>query len=42
MDAFLLNTPREHVRLWLEQALDGAGTLVTEEGAQEAFVEQIS
>ncbi|AZG17005.1 MULTISPECIES: response regulator [Cupriavidus] len=42
MDAFLLNTPREDVRLWLEQALDGAGTLVTEEGAQEAFVEQIS
>ena len=42
MDAFLLNTAREDLRRWLDQALGGVGTLVSQEGAQEAFVEQIA
>lgn len=42
MDAFLLNTTRENLRHWLDQALSGVGTLVVEAGAQEAFVEQIA
>lgn len=41
MDYFLLNTTRDNVRHWLSQALNGAGTLVAEDGAQEAFVDQI-
>lgn len=41
MDAFLLNTTRENLRQWLGHALGDIGTLVTEAGAQEAFVERI-
>lgn len=41
MDYFLLNTTRDNVRHWLSQALAGVGTLAAEDGAQEAFVEQI-
>lgn len=41
MDAFLLNTRRDSLRHWLDQALGGVGTLVVEDGAQEAFIEQI-
>ena len=42
MDDFLVNTTRENVRHWLGQALEGVGALVAEDGAQEAFVEQIA
>ncbi|RZT29351.1 cellulose synthase operon protein YhjQ/BcsQ [Cupriavidus agavae] len=41
MDEFLLNTTHEDVRRWLAQALHGSGKLVAEDGAQEAFIEQI-
>ncbi|GJG94488.1 pilus assembly protein [Cupriavidus pauculus] len=41
MDAFLLNTTRENLRQWLGHALGDIGTLVTEAGAQEVFVERI-
>ncbi|MEN7531185.1 MULTISPECIES: cellulose synthase operon protein YhjQ/BcsQ [unclassified Cupriavidus] len=41
MDDFLLNTTHEEVRHWLGHALQGAGRLVAEDGAQEAFIDQI-
>ncbi|WP_432261647.1 AAA family ATPase [Cupriavidus sp. TMH.W2] len=42
MDYFLLHATQGEVRDWLGKVLGGLGTLVTDGGAQEAFIERVA
>ncbi|RDK07429.1 pilus assembly protein [Cupriavidus lacunae] len=42
MDYFLLHATQGEVRDWLGRVLGGLGTLVTDGGAQEAFIERVA